>query len=109
MPTWNYVAVQVRGRARLLEEPTEVDAMLDRLVAQFESGRAVVWRLADQPAGYRSQQAMDVVGFELVVEEVTGAWKLSQRASAEDRAGVIAGLRTDGGGDALSIARLMGG
>ena len=32
VPTWNYLAVQVRGRPRLLEDGAEVEAMLDRLV-----------------------------------------------------------------------------
>jgi len=109
VPTWNYVAVQVRGRPRLLEEPVEVEAMLDRLVAALESTREQPWQLAAQPAAYRARQAGGIVGFELIVEQVTGAWKLSQRASAPDREGAIAGLRAAGGDDALAIARLMAG
>lgn len=109
VPTWNYVAVQVRGRPRLLADAAEVEAMLDRLVAQFESAREAPWELADQAAGYRAQQAAGIVGFELMIEEITGAWKLSQRASAADRAGAIAGLRACGGDDALALVRLMSG
>lgn len=109
VPTWNYVAVQVRGRPRLLEEPSEVEAMLDRLVASLESAREEPWQLAAQPAAYRAAQAGGIVGFELIVEQITGAWKLSQRASAGDREGAIAGLRAAGGDDALAVARLMAG
>ena len=109
VPTWNYLAVQVRGRPRLIDEPRELDAMLDRLVAQFESARATPWELADQPVDYRMRSAAAIVGFELLVEEITGAWKLSQRAGEADRGGAIAGLRETGGDDALAIARLMGG
>ncbi|MGA2756560.1 MAG: FMN-binding negative transcriptional regulator [Solirubrobacteraceae bacterium] len=109
VPTWNYVAVQVRGRPRLLEDPLELEAMLDRLVAQLESARETPWRLADQAAGYRAAQAAGIVGFELIVEQITGAWKLSQRASTGDREGAIAGLRAAGGDDAQAIATLMAG
>jgi transcriptional regulator len=109
VPTWNYLAVQVRGRPRLLEDGAEVEAMLDRLVKQFEAQRESPWELGDQPADYRSRQAGGIVGFELLIEEIAGAWKLSQRASAADRAGVIAGLRSEGGDQALAIAALMGG
>ena len=109
VPTWNYVAVQVRGRPRLLEDAAEVEAMLDRLVKQFESERRTPWELGAQPADYRTRQAAAIVGFELLVEEITGAWKLSQRACAADRSGVVAGLRAQGGDQALAIAALMGG
>jgi transcriptional regulator len=109
VPTWNYIAVQVRGRPRLLEDQAEVEAMLGRLVAQFEAARETPWELADQPAGYRSQMARGIVAFELLVEEITGAWKLSQSKSTPDREGAIAGLRAAGGDDALAVARLMGG
>ena len=68
---------------------------------------SVSW--GSQPAPYRAAQAAGIVGFELIVEQITGAWKLSQRASAPDREGAIAGLRAAGGDDALAIARLMAG
>jgi transcriptional regulator len=109
VPTWNYVAVQVRGRPRLLEDATEVEAMLERLVKHFESERPTPWELGAQPAEYRARQAAAIVGFELLAEEITGAWKLSQRASAGDRGGAIAGLQAEGGDQALAIAALMGG
>ena len=108
VPTWNYVAVQVRGRPRMLDDAAEVEAMLDRLVAQFESEREPRWELAAQPAAYRAGQAAGIVGFELLIEELSGAWKLSQRDSVGDREGAIAGLREAAGDDALAIARLMG-
>ncbi len=107
VPTWNYLAVQVRGRPRLLEDTAEVEAMLDRLVEQFESTRENPWRLAGQPAAYRARMAGGIVGFELIVEEITGAWKLSQDDDTGDRDGAIAGLEESGGDDALAIARLM--
>lgn len=109
VPTWNYVVVQVRGRPRLLGDAAEVEAMLDRLVTQFESARPAPWELAAQPADYRARQAAAIVGFELLVEDIAGAWKLSQRAGAADRGGAIAGLRAQGGDQALAIAALMGG
>jgi transcriptional regulator len=109
VPTWNYLAIQLRGHPRLLEQPAEVEAMLERLVAQMESTRERPWQLSSMPPSYRAQQAAGIVGFELIVEEITGAWKLSQRADAPDRAGTIAGLRATGGDDALAIASLMSG
>ena len=107
VPTWNYLAVQVRGRPRVLEDPREVDAMLERLVAQFEADREPAWELSDQPSDYRARMARGIVAFELLIDEITGAFKLSQSKSAADRAGAIAGLERCTGDDAGAIARLM--
>jgi transcriptional regulator len=107
VPTWNYLAVQVRGRPRLLEDPVEVEAMLERLVNQFEASRRPPWSLRDQPPGYRAGMARGIVAFELLIDEIAGAFKLSQSKSAADRAGVIAALERDGDDDALAIAALI--
>jgi len=106
-PTWNYLAVQVRGRPRVLEDPHEVEAMLERLVGQFEAGRDPAWELRDQSADYRARMARGIVAFELLIDEITGAFKLSQSKSAADRAGAIAGLERCAGDDAAAIALLM--
>jgi transcriptional regulator len=107
VPTWNYLAVQVRGRPRVLEDPHEVEAMLERLVGQFEAGRDPAWELRDQPAEYRARMARGIVAFELLIDEITGAFKLSQSKSAADRAGAIAGLERCAGDDAAAIVLLM--
>jgi len=107
VPTWNYLAVQVRGRPRVLEDPLEVEAMLERLVGQFEAGRDPVWELRDQPADYRARMARGIVAFELLIDEITGAFKLSQSKTAADRGGAIAGLERCAGDDAAAIALLM--
>jgi transcriptional regulator len=109
VPTWNYVAVQVRGRPRVLEDPVEVEAMLERLVAQFEANREPAWELRDQPPDYRARMARGIVAFELMIDEIVGAFKLSQPKTAADRAGAIAGLEHARGDDAVAIARLMRG
>ena len=51
--------------------------------------------------------ASGVVAFELLIDEIAGASKLSQNRAAADRAGVVAGLERLGGDDAAAIARLM--
>ena len=48
--------------------------------------------MEDAPATYVEKQLRAIVGVELVVESVQAKAKLSQNRSAEDRAGVVAGL-----------------
>ena len=84
-----------------------MEAMLERLVAQFEADRDPVWQLRGQPADYRARMGRGIVAFELLVDEITGAFKLSQSKRAADRAGAIAGLERCAGDDAGAIALLM--
>ena len=63
--------------------------------------------LREQPADYRARMARGIVAFELLIDEIAGAFKLSQSKSAADRAGAIAGLERCAGDDAGAIALLM--
>ena len=50
-----------------------------------------------RPATYVEKQLRAIVGLELTIERVEAKAKLSQNRSEEDRAGVVAGLRAEGG------------
>jgi transcriptional regulator len=107
VPTWNYSAVQLTGRIRRHEDPDwvlEAVAMLTRL---RESGRAEPWAVSDAPATYVGKQLRAIVGLELTLERVEGKAKLSQNRSEEDRAGVVRGLRDEGGPREAAVADQM--
>src|SRR3546814_7071149 len=46
VPTWNYATVHAYGRPHIVEEPARERALLDRLVAAYETE----WSLAGLPA-----------------------------------------------------------
>jgi transcriptional regulator len=48
-----------------------------------------------------------IIGIEIPVAKIEGKWKVSQNRPAQDRAGVMAGLRDDGGEQAQVIATLV--
>ena len=82
VPTWNYVAVHVRGAVSLLS-PDETLDVLRRLTAQYE------------PAGGYTVEATEVstlvraiVAFAIDLGEVITKLKLSQNRSEADRASV---------------------
>ena len=102
VPTWNYVAVHVYGRVRVLNRPEEVLDVLARTVAHQESGRPKPWRIEDQPREYILGMAKGVVAVELEVARIEGKRKLSQNVPRADQEGAIAGLVAEG--DALSLA-----
>ena len=101
VPTWNYVMVQARGRAVVHDDAHWVRAQVSAVTASQEAGRATPWAVTDAPPAYIHAQLRGIVGIEIAVDDLRGKFKLSQNRSAEDRAGVIAGLQ-----DAALAARM---
>jgi transcriptional regulator len=97
VPTWNYSAVQLAGRVRRHEDPDWLRRAVTLLTEEHESGRPAPWSVTDAPATYVEKQLRAIVGLELAVERVEGKRKLSQNRSEEDQAGVVLGLRDEGG------------
>ena len=92
VPTWNYSAVHLSGRARIVEDVDWLRELVTRLTDAHESGRPDRWRVSDAPTAYIDKMLRAIVGVELVVERVEAKAKLSQNRSEADRAGVVAGL-----------------
>ena len=107
VPTWNYVTVHAYGRIALVEDETELRALLGRLTERHEGGRPDPWTLADAPEAYLRALLGAVVGFRMTVTRLEGKWKLSQNRSAADFAGVIAGLEAEGGPAPAAVAAAM--
>ena len=107
VPTWNYVAVHASGRPRLVEEPARVTALLARMVATYEAGRAEPWRFDSLPADYVAAMCRAIVAFELPIDRLEGKAKLSQNRPAADLAGAIRGLEATGDPVARATAALM--
>src|SRR4051794_2646518 len=97
VPPWNYSAVQITGRLRRVEAPAWLRTAVPLLTDQHESARPDPWAVTDAPGAFVDQQLRGIVGLELAVERVEGKAKLSQNRSEEDRAGVVRGLRAEGG------------
>lgn len=92
VPTWNYAAVHVYGRAKVVDDPARLDAMLRQLVEQYESGRANRWSTDGLPADYMKGMLRGIVGIEIEIARLEGKLKLSQNRNAADRKAVIAAL-----------------
>jgi transcriptional regulator len=102
VPTWNYAMVQGRGRLRAIDDKAWLHAFVTRLTDAHESGRPAPWAVADAPADYVETMLGAIVGIEIVLTSLVGKWKVSQNRSADDRAGVAAGLLREGGDAAMA-------
>ena len=94
VPTWNYMAVHAHGTLRAIEDPVWILALLERLTATHEAGRAApAWSVHDAPPEYINKLLQAIVGIEIPVQRMQGKWKLSQNRSARDQDVVAAETR----------------
>jgi transcriptional regulator len=101
VPTWNYSAVHLTGRATVHDDPDWVRRAVTELTETHEQPRAHPWSVSDAPEKYVAGQLRAIVGIEVLIERVEGKAKLSQNRSEADQDGVIEGLR---GEDAKAAA-----
>jgi transcriptional regulator len=88
VPTWDYIIVQAEGIVRFLDDPKQLLRIVERLTDAQEERRPQRWHVSDAPGDFIENKLLGIVGFELRIESLTGAWKLSRNRSAADRAGV---------------------
>ncbi|MCF8510087.1 MAG: FMN-binding negative transcriptional regulator, partial [Rhodobacteraceae bacterium] len=88
VPTWNYVAVHLRGRLEPLP-PEALRPMADDLSAIFEARLLPKkpWTSAKMSEGAMERMMRMILPFRLVIEGVEGTWKLGQNKTPEQRAG----------------------
>ncbi|MEP3890192.1 MAG: FMN-binding negative transcriptional regulator [Hellea sp.] len=92
VPTWNYVAVEIRGEITI---ETQAEAMMPYITAltdKMESHREGPWQVSDAPDDYIAKLSRGIVGFRLSIEDVTHVKKVSQNKSEADKQGVVQSL-----------------
>jgi transcriptional regulator len=102
VPTWNYVAIEARGRAELVETGPELLLLVEKLTERHESSRPFPWSTSDAPADFTEALLRGIVGIRICVRDLSGAWKLDQKKRAIDRAGAVEGLAIEPGGANIS-------
>ena len=108
VPTWNYVAVHLRGTLRRLPD----DALrphLRALSAQFEQRLAKPeWTLDKMSPEALEKMEKFIAPVEFCIDSVAGTWKLGQNKPEPARLGAAQGLGDSSLGSGIDeIARLM--
>ncbi len=109
VPTWNYVAVHIRGVLRRRADET-LRAHLDALSARFESAlrSKPPWTPARVSPDQLGTLMRSIMPVELSVESVEGTWKLNQNKDDSVRLRAAGHVESEGyGQEAASLARLM--
>ena len=92
VPTWNYQVVEVRGKAKVIEDTVWLRTQIEELTNLMEEKRADKWQVSDAPSDFIENQIKAIIGIEIQVNEINGKWKMSQNRTREDSNGVIEGL-----------------
>jgi transcriptional regulator len=106
VPTWNYVVVHAHGTPTVTHEAPWLRSLVETLTREHEAGRPDPWQVSDAPADYIDKLLGAIVGIEIPIARLTGAWKLSQNRATPDRLGVVEGLRHEGAPEA-AVADLV--
>jgi transcriptional regulator len=107
VPTWNYVAVHIRGRGRLMQTPDELLAHLKELTGRNEQPFENPWTVESAPAEYIHALTNAIVGIEITVSSMEGKWKASQNRTRADREGVVAGLTELNTSESLAMSEIV--
>ncbi len=107
VPTWNYVAVHLRGTLSLRPQET-LHAHLEALSAHMEGMlEKHPWTMdKNQPETLAKLQRM-IVPARLEIAEVDGTWKLAQNKPDAARVAAADGVETSFGAELSALAALM--
>jgi len=103
VPTWNYIAVHVYGKIKIIEGDALLDSLKD-LVDKYEADSACPVSV-DGFSKKTMSQVKGIIGFEIEINEIKAAYKLSQ-TRPEDHPKIIEELNTREQGS-KEVAKLM--
>jgi transcriptional regulator len=88
VPTWNYIAVHVYGKCRILEG-RELYESINQMVNHYEEGRKGRFHLHQFEEKELQAHLNGVVGFEMSMDRIEAAFKLSQNRKDQDYQEII--------------------
>ena len=107
VPTWNYAVVHAHGTPRFIDDRAWLRDFVTKLTNRHEAERPDPWKVTDAPADYVETMLGAIIGLEIPIVRLVGKWKMSQNRPAQDRDGVVEGLRQERGQAGAAIADLV--
>jgi transcriptional regulator len=105
VPTWNYVAIHLYGRAVVLEENEEKLKLLERLILEHDESYFRVWKKL--PADYINSKLGGIVAFRVDPTRIEARFKLSQDRTALERENIISTFKKSDDRVVSEIGELM--
>ncbi len=106
VPTWNYIAVHVYGKIKIIEEERLRDS-LKNLMNKYEAMTQTHLKLEDLSEKMVDREIKGIVGFEILIDEVQAAFKLSQNRDEESYDNVVEELSKSDEENEKEVGRIM--
>jgi transcriptional regulator len=108
VPTWNYSAIQVYGRATILfdthnehtssylqQQITDLTKHSEESIMHYTGGsNPTAWEVSDAPSNFIDLLKKSITGIQIEVNRLEGKFKMSQESGQEDRQGVVKGFES---------------
>ena len=105
VPTWNYIAVHVYGKIKIIEGEELLDS-LKKLVNKYEQNSKNPVSV-EKMSSRTLRQINEIVGFSIKINEIQAAYKLSQNREETDYHNIISELEKAGNSNSIKIAEEM--
>jgi transcriptional regulator len=106
VPTWNYIAVHVYGKLRMVEGE-ELLTALKKLTNKYEAHSKNPVTVEGMTKKFLENELKGIVGFEIVITDIQAAYKLSQNRDAKNKQQIIQELESRGDSQSKEIAEQM--
>ncbi|KAG0671432.1 hypothetical protein C6P45_000599 [Maudiozyma exigua] len=99
VPTWDFAAVHVYGKATIIRDKKWLLKQLNMLTDEQEGKRTDVkeneekWKVSDAPEKYVDKRMDEIVGLEITIEHIQAKFKVQQDVSEINVNGVINGYK----------------
>ncbi|TID30080.1 hypothetical protein CANINC_001366 [Pichia inconspicua] len=95
VPTWDFGAIHIYGKPRIIDDKTWVRSQLDALTEQQEK-ELTQWTVDEAPERYVELIQKSICGLEIEIERTECKMKFEQKMKEQDIKGTICGLAKDG-------------
>lgn len=106
VPTWNYIAVHVYGKTRILRGDETLEA-LKKMVNKYEAASKNPVTVEGMSEKFLESHVRGIVCFEIVVSEIHAAYKLSQNRDDKNYSKIMEELNLRGDAESLAVAAEM--
>lgn len=106
VPTWNYIAVHIYGKIRVIEGE-KLFHVLKKLTDKYESHSENPVSIEKMSEKYLQREIKGIVGFEIEIENIHSAYKLSQNRDKVNHTNIIKELEKKGDHNSLAVAEEM--
>lgn len=122
VPTWNYAAAQVYGRAKIYFDSSsdEATAFISKQISDLSQHseesimgytgtgtNPTAWKASDAPERFTQLLTKSIIGIEIIIDRLEGKFKMSQELRQGDREGVIHGFKALGSETGLQMAEIV--